>query len=99
MSLAELLPLSPFVVLGAVLGLDVVAFPQVMLSRPIVAATLAGALAGAPPEERGRLTSFRLLRLKETSAVGAAWKAAQKAGLGLPVDFAAMAEVLDELKA
>jgi len=47
-SLAELLPLSPFVVLGAVLGLDVVAFPQVMLSRPIVAATLAGALAGAP---------------------------------------------------
>ena len=34
--------------LGAVLGLDVVSFPQAMLSRPIVAATLAGTLAGRP---------------------------------------------------
>jgi PTS system mannose-specific IIC component len=34
------------VLLGALLGLDVVSFPQVMISRPIVAATLAGALAG-----------------------------------------------------
>jgi PTS system mannose-specific IIC component len=34
--------------LGAVLGLDVVSFPQGMLSRPLVAATLAGALAGHP---------------------------------------------------
>ena len=33
--------------LGAVLGLDVVSFPQGMLSRPIVAATLAGVLAGS----------------------------------------------------
>jgi PTS system mannose-specific IIC component len=40
---AQLLPLS---VLGAVLGLDVVSFPQAMVSRPIVAATLAGALVG-----------------------------------------------------
>jgi PTS system mannose-specific IIC component len=32
--------------LGAVLGLDVVSFPQAMLSRPIVAATLSGALLG-----------------------------------------------------
>ena len=37
-----------FAVLGAVLGLDVVSFPQAMLSRPIVAATLAGTLAGRP---------------------------------------------------
>lgn len=28
MILAELLPLAPFIVLGALLGLDVVAFPQ-----------------------------------------------------------------------
>lgn len=34
------------VLLGAVLGLDVVSFPQAQLSRPLVAATLAGALMG-----------------------------------------------------
>ncbi|MFI5310587.1 MAG: PTS sugar transporter subunit IIC [Gemmatimonadales bacterium] len=38
--------LFPFVVLGAIAGLDVVSFPQAMLSRPIVAATIAGALGG-----------------------------------------------------
>src|SRR6185437_14554446 len=32
--------------LGALLGADVVSFPQAMLSRPIVAATLGGALSG-----------------------------------------------------
>lgn len=40
--------LLPFALLGAALGLDVVSFPQAMLSRPLVAATLAGALAGRP---------------------------------------------------
>jgi PTS system mannose-specific IIC component len=39
----ELLPLS---LLGAIVGLDVVCFPQVMYSRPLVAATLAGAFVG-----------------------------------------------------
>ncbi|HWG54148.1 MAG TPA: PTS sugar transporter subunit IIC [Gemmatimonadaceae bacterium] len=34
------------VLLGALIGLDVVSFPQIMISRPIVAATLAGAVAG-----------------------------------------------------
>ena len=43
--LADLLPLT---VLGAVLGLDVVSFPQMMISRPLVAATLGGAFVGAP---------------------------------------------------
>jgi mannose/fructose/N-acetylgalactosamine-specific phosphotransferase system component IIC len=38
----------PLVLLGALLGLDVVSFPQAMLSRPIVGTTVAGALAGAP---------------------------------------------------
>ncbi len=38
--------LLPFVLLGGVLGLDVVSFPQAMVSRPLVAATLAGWLAG-----------------------------------------------------
>ena len=40
--------LLPFVLLGAILGLDVVSFPQAQVSRPIVAATVAGAFAGSP---------------------------------------------------
>jgi PTS system mannose-specific IIC component len=40
--------LIPLTLLGAVLGLDMVSFPQAMISRPIVAATAAGALAGNP---------------------------------------------------
>jgi len=40
------LDVLPLAILGAVLGLDVVSFPQAMISRPIVAATLAGALIG-----------------------------------------------------
>lgn len=38
----------PIALLGALLGLDVVTFPQAMISRPIVAATAAGALLGNP---------------------------------------------------
>jgi mannose/fructose/N-acetylgalactosamine-specific phosphotransferase system component IIC len=41
----ELIPLA---MLGGVLGLDVVCFPQMMVSRPLVAATLAGAFVGNP---------------------------------------------------
>jgi mannose/fructose/N-acetylgalactosamine-specific phosphotransferase system component IIC len=40
--------LLPLATLGGVLGLDVVCFPQMMVSRPLVAATLAGAFVGAP---------------------------------------------------
>jgi PTS system mannose-specific IIC component len=43
MSLGDVLVLA---VLGGVFGLDTVSFPQAMLSRPIVAATLTGALLG-----------------------------------------------------
>ena len=43
MSLSDILILS---VLGGVLGLDTVSFPQAMLSRPLVAATVSGALLG-----------------------------------------------------
>jgi mannose/fructose/N-acetylgalactosamine-specific phosphotransferase system component IIC len=46
MSPLEALPIA---LLGALLGLDVVSFPQAMVSRPIVAATLAGAFIGNPP--------------------------------------------------
>lgn len=44
----DLLFYLPLAVLGAVLGLDVVSFPQAMISRPIVASTLAGTLVGQP---------------------------------------------------
>jgi PTS system mannose-specific IIC component len=40
----------PLTLLGAVIGLDTVSFPQMMLSRPLVAATLGGAMVGAPLE-------------------------------------------------
>lgn len=40
------LDLLPVALLGGLLGLDVVSFPQAMLSRPIVAATVSGALLG-----------------------------------------------------
>ena len=40
------LQLIPLTLLGALLGLDAVSFPQAMISRPIVAATLGGALVG-----------------------------------------------------
>jgi PTS system mannose-specific IIC component len=40
------LEIIPIAVLGGLLGLDVVSFPQAMISRPLVAATLAGALVG-----------------------------------------------------
>jgi mannose/fructose/N-acetylgalactosamine-specific phosphotransferase system component IIC len=46
LTLLETLPLA---MLGALLGLDVVSFPQVMVSRPIVAATAAGAFIGNSP--------------------------------------------------
>lgn len=56
--------------LGAVLGLDVVSFPQAMLSRPLVAATLTGALMGAP--ERGLILGATLECFAlETLPVGA----------------------------
>lgn len=44
-----LLEAIPIALLGALLGLDVVSFPQAMVSRPIVAATLAGSFVGNPP--------------------------------------------------
>lgn len=43
------LEILPIALLGGLLGLDVVSFPQAMISRPIAAATLAGALVGHSP--------------------------------------------------
>lgn len=41
-----IIDLVPLALLGGLLGLDVVSFPQAMISRPLVAATLAGGLIG-----------------------------------------------------
>ena len=43
--IGDLLPLA---LLGGILGLDVVSFPQAMISRPLVAATFTGVLLGHP---------------------------------------------------
>lgn len=48
MTITHLLQVLPIAMLGGILGLDVVCFPQMMISRPLVAATLAGALVGDP---------------------------------------------------
>ena len=59
-----------FGLLGAFLGLDVVSFPQAMLSRPIVAATLAGTLGGSASD--GLLAGVLLeMMALETLPVGA----------------------------
>ncbi|MEI6740224.1 MAG: PTS sugar transporter subunit IIC [Gemmatimonadaceae bacterium] len=57
-------------VLAGVLGLDVVSFPQAMISRPIVAATVAGALAGSPVAGLACGAALECLAL-ETLPVGA----------------------------
>lgn len=44
----NILDALPIALLGALLGLDVVTFPQAMISRPIVAATIGGAFIGDP---------------------------------------------------
>jgi PTS system mannose-specific IIC component len=46
--MSGLLQILPIALLGGVLGLDVVCFPQMMISRPLVGATLAGAFVGDP---------------------------------------------------
>lgn len=42
----DVLSIVPIALLGGLIGLDVVSFPQAMISRPIVAATLGGAFVG-----------------------------------------------------
>ncbi len=45
-----LVSLLPLALLGAVFGLDMVSFPQIMIARPIVSATIAGTVAGSPAD-------------------------------------------------
>lgn len=87
-----LLDALPLALLGAVLGLDVVSFPQAMISRPLVAATLAGALLGHPGEGLLMGASMELIAL-ETLPFGASrypeWGSASVVGGAI---FAAHAE-------
>ena len=62
--------LLPLGLLGAVLGLDTVSFPQAMLSRPLVAATCGGALLGAPVDGLIMGATLELIAL-ETLPFGA----------------------------
>ena len=85
--------LLPLVLLGAVLGLDVVSFPQAQVSRPLVAATIAGAFAGSPVAGLLIGAVLELIAL-ETLPVGASrypeWGSAAVVGGAL---FAASAEM------
>jgi len=65
-----LIDLIPLALLGGLLGLDVVSFPQAMISRPIVAATFAGALVGQAPSGLLLGAALELIAL-ETLPVGA----------------------------
>ncbi|MDQ4080316.1 MAG: PTS sugar transporter subunit IIC, partial [Gemmatimonadota bacterium] len=56
--------------LGAIVGLDVVSFPQAMISRPIVAATLTGLVLGEPGGGLLVGATLELIAL-ETMPVGA----------------------------
>lgn len=56
--------------LGAIIGLDVVSFPQAMISRPIVAATIAGLVLGEPAGGLLVGATLELIAL-ETLPVGA----------------------------
>jgi PTS system mannose-specific IIC component len=59
-----------FALLGALLGLDVVSFPQAMWSRPVVASTIAGTLGGSAGD--GLLAGvFLEMMALETLPVGA----------------------------
>jgi PTS system sorbose-specific iic component len=56
--------------LGAIVGLDVVSFPQAMISRPIVAATISGMVLGQPAGGLLVGATLELIAL-ETLPVGA----------------------------
>ena len=56
--------------LGAIIGLDVVSFPQAMISRPIVAATISGLVLGTPAGGLLVGATLELIAL-ETLPVGA----------------------------
>ena len=85
-----LLDVLPVALLGGLLGLDVVSFPQAMLSRPLVAATLTGALVGHPLHGLVAGVVLELIAL-ETLPFGASrypeWGSASVVGGALAAGF------------
>jgi len=85
--------LLPIAALGGLVGMDVVSFPQAMWSRPIVAATLAGALSG---DARAGLLAGAALEMlaMETLPVGASrypeWGSASVVGGAVAAGFPPM---------
>src|SRR5687768_5480485 len=84
--MTDFVQLLPLALLGAILGLDVVSFPQAMISRPLVAATAAATLLGEPG--RGLLIGATLeMFALETLPFGASrypeWGSAAVVGGGL----------------
>jgi mannose/fructose/N-acetylgalactosamine-specific phosphotransferase system component IIC len=81
--------LLPLGLLGALLGLDTVSFPQAMLSRPLVAATAGGALLGEPMSGLVMGAALELIAL-ETLPFGASrypeWGSASAVGGALFAD-------------
>ncbi|HJU64989.1 MAG TPA: PTS sugar transporter subunit IIC [Gemmatimonadaceae bacterium] len=75
---------------GALIGLDVVSFPQAMISRPLVAATVGGAVLGAPAQGLLLGVVLELIAL-ETLPIGASrypeWGSASFVGGAMLVHF------------
>jgi PTS system mannose-specific IIC component len=71
---------------GALIGLDVVSFPQAMISRPVVAATIGGAVLGSPAQGLLLGVVLELIAL-ETLPIGASrypeWGSASFVGSAL----------------
>lgn len=88
--MSAIVSLLPVVLLAAVVGLDVVSFPQAMISRPLVAASLGGAMAGNPRAGLVAGVVLELLAL-ETLPVGASrypeWGSASVAAGALAAEF------------
>jgi N-acetylglucosamine kinase len=81
---------------GDISGLDIVCVGSVWKSWELLKPGFLASV-GAPFHSGGgggRIVSYRLLRLTQTSALGAAWKGALDAGVQLPLDWAANTEVM-----
>lgn len=78
---------------------SIVAVGSVWKSWKLLEKAFVTAATAPHPSEGTQVASFRLLRLTETSAVGAAWKAAELAGTTLPLDFSSLTTVLFAYKA
>jgi mannose/fructose/N-acetylgalactosamine-specific phosphotransferase system component IIC len=84
-------------VVGGLLGLDAVAFPQVMVARPLVAATVGGALAGAPAAGAWVGAWLELLSLRQLPVGAARYADTGPAALAAGLAYAAAGGGLPEL--